>query len=98
MPPRPIELHPEAIAEAQAAVRWYRQRSESAAVRFVEEMDAAVDRVAASPQRGAPFAEGVRRILLHRFPFAVIYQEKADVIEIIAVAHGKRKPGYWRGR
>jgi plasmid stabilization system protein ParE len=46
-----LEIHPEALEEIKSAVRWYRERSESAAVRFVEEFDEAVALIAQSPNR-----------------------------------------------
>ena len=39
-----------------------------------------------------------RKMLLGKFPFAVIYVVSDDLVLVIAVAHGKRRPGYWRWR
>jgi hypothetical protein len=40
-----------------------------------------------------------RRFLLHRFPYLLIYREREDgVIQILAVAHTSRRPGYWKER
>jgi hypothetical protein len=36
--------------------------------------------------------------MLAWFPYSVIFQEKEDIVLIVAVAHAKRRPGYWRGR
>lgn len=41
---------------------------------------------------------GVRRKLLRRFPFAIVFIELADSIRVLAVAHGARRPAYWRHR
>jgi hypothetical protein len=41
---------------------------------------------------------GTRRYLLKRYPYAVIYRELDDLIWVVAVAHGKRRPGYWKSR
>jgi toxin ParE1/3/4 len=41
---------------------------------------------------------GTRRFVLHRFPFSVVYLDEADELNIVAVAHNKRKPGYWKAR
>ena len=86
-----VDIHPEAIAEAQAASRWYRERSPSAAVAYLAELDLAVAAIAENPEMWP-------RYILHRFPFCLVYRETADRIEIIAVAHGRRKPGYWKTR
>jgi plasmid stabilization system protein ParE len=48
--------------------------------------------------KGAPYLENCRRILLHRFPFFIVYRFRQARIEIVAVAHARRRPGYWRER
>jgi plasmid stabilization system protein ParE len=93
-----LEIHPEALEEIKSAVRWYRERSESAAVRFVEEFDEAVALIAQSPNRWPGGRNGTRKLVLRRFPFAVIYRPGTATIQVLAVAHGQRRPGYWRGR
>jgi plasmid stabilization system protein ParE len=98
MPSRHVDIHPEAIAEAQAANRWYRERSASAAEAYLAELDWAVAAIAENPEMWPRYVQGTRRYILHRFPFYVVYRETADRIEIIAVAHGRRKPGYWKDR
>jgi len=42
--------------------------------------------------------EAARRYVFPRFPFSLIYPRRNDEVEVIAVAHGKRRPGYWRSR
>jgi toxin ParE1/3/4 len=93
-----VEFHPLAADEAEAAERWYRERNETAAARFRRELDSAVDRIAERPEAGAPYLESSRRILLHRFPFFIVYRFRQARIEIVAVAHARRRPGYWRER
>ena len=93
-----VEFHPEAITEAGAAAEWYRQRSQDAANRFLEELDRAIERIADAPSRWPAFRHGTRRFLLRRFPFSVVYREAGETVQVIAVAHGRRKPGYWKGR
>ncbi len=50
------------------------------------------------PLPGIPLELGIRRILLDRFPFAVIHMDEPDAIYILAVAHLRRRPGYWLAR
>ena len=57
----PIELHPEAIAEARDAREWYAERSSVAADAFMEELDLAIDRISNSPARWATYLHGTRR-------------------------------------
>ena len=74
------------------------ERSEPAAQEFVAEVDRAIDRVIKSPRRWPAVEHGTRRFILQRFPFAVIYREKDSSIQILAFAHGHRRPGYWKAR
>jgi plasmid stabilization system protein ParE len=50
------------------------------------------------PQSGAPLGGPNRRYLVQRFPYGLIYREEGDRIFILAVAHLRRRPEYWRGR
>lgn len=93
-----IVFHPEAVAEAQAAARWYRERSVSAGEAFLNELDNAVEMISASPEIGAQYVQNTRRHLFRRFPFYLVYRKVSKKLEIIAVAHGRRRPGYWKDR
>jgi plasmid stabilization system protein ParE len=94
----PPWLHPEAIKEARAARNWYLARSAEAADAFMAELDAAIGRIEQGPSQWPPYLGGTRRYLLHRFPFFVVFRESATRVEIVAVAHAHRRPGYWLGR
>lgn len=91
-------IHPAALDEAEKAARWYRERSARSAAEFVGEVNHALDRILAAPQRWPAGPWGTRKVLLHRFPFAVIYRELPSAIQVLAVAHGHRRPGYWKTR
>lgn len=93
-----VDFHPEAVAEARAAYAWYAQRDPRAAAAFGAELDRAIRRALESPGTWPAFQSGTRRCLLERFPFFVVYRELGDRLEILAVAHGRRRPGYWRER
>lgn len=98
MVPGNIAFHPAAIAEAAAAVRWYGEISPSIASAFISELDRAIDCIAASPDSWPPYLENTRRFIFKRFPFFLVYRVNHGAIEVVAVAHGKRKPGYWTPR
>ena len=91
-------FHEEASAEYEAAFEWYYLRSEFAAERFVEEIDRAISQILASPRRWPETTHQIRKFRLQRFPFAVFYRQTASGIQILAVAHGRRRPGYWKRR
>ena len=94
----PVGFHPAAAEESAAAEGWYRERSEVAAAAFVAEIDRAVEQISNAPERWPRHTHGTRRFVLRRFPFTVIYRFGAADAEIIAVAHGRRRPDYWRSR
>lgn len=96
--PRRVGFHSEALAEAVAAAAWYRERNPAAGAAFRAEIDRAMDRILEAPQRYPAYVDDTRRYLLHRFPYAVIYRFGNEYIEIVAVAHMRRRPGHWRQR
>ena len=65
---------------------------------FLNDVQQAIDRLCEYPHAGEAVAGGLRRILLHRFPFSLVYSIEADLILVIAIAHHGRWPGYWRSR
>ncbi len=93
-----LEFHPLAVEEARAAREWYAERSPTIAHDFVAELDRAMEQIVEAPDRWPTYSHGTRRYLLHRFPYMVVYRERKSVIQVIAVAHGRRKPGYWEAR
>lgn len=98
MPGEPTWLHPEAIEEARAAREWYSTRNANAALAFMTELDTAIERIEEGPRQWPLYLGETRRYLLHRFPFFVVFREANNRIEVLAIAHGRRRPGYWLGR
>ena len=93
-----VSFHKDASAEYEAAFEWYFLRSEFVASRFAEEMNRAIGIISDAPNRWPTANHGTRKFLLQRFPFAVFYREITPGIQVLAVAHGHRKPGYWKRR
>ena len=91
-------FHPAARAEALAAYDWYAERNEDAAQSFQAELENAGRTIEQTPELFASFQHGTRRYLLKHFPFSIIYRIQSERIEIIAVAHQRRRPGYWKHR
>ena len=65
---------------------------------FLDDVQRVIDLLCEQPGLGRPTGRNLRRALFPRFPFSLIYAEESDAILIVAVAHQKRRPGYWRGR
>lgn len=93
-----LTFHPEAVEEAAAARRWYEERSPLAARAFVAELDRGFASIVESPHAWPEHRSGMRRLLLRRFPFAIVYLVGADRLVVLAVAHLHRRPGYWHQR
>jgi toxin ParE1/3/4 len=93
-----VTFHEGASSEYEAAFEWYFLRSEFAASRFAEEIDRAIALISESPKRWPLANHGTRKFLLQRFPFAIFYREHFQGIQLLAIAHGNRNPGYWKGR
>jgi plasmid stabilization system protein ParE len=98
VPAESIWFHPEAISEVRAAREWYKVWSDEVADAFMAEMDSAIERIEEGPRQWPTYLGKTQRYLLRRFPFFVVFREANDRIEILAVAHGRRRPGYWLGR
>lgn len=93
-----LEIDPRAEAEAERSIVWYAERSERAAREFLEELTGALEQVRAHPMRWPFWRRDIRRITLQQFPFVVFYRASPDLVLVIAVAHAKRRPGYWARR
>jgi plasmid stabilization system protein ParE len=93
-----VRLEPPADREFSEATAYFGDQSSRAAEEFVSEMIAAMNLLAQFPRIGTPIFEDVRRLLLRRFPYQLVYRVLGDEIRIYAVAHLKRRPGYWRER
>ena len=92
--------HPDAIVDADEAKGWYAERSPLAAHGFVLAIDQAVAVVMEAPERWPLRRNDCRRYVLpNRYPFDLIYRLGSNLdIQIVAIAHHKRRPDYWRDR
>jgi toxin ParE1/3/4 len=96
-PPR-IEFHKEAGEEYDNAFDWYLQRSPDVALGFNDAVNGALADIASAPRRWAAGSHSTRKYLLRRLPYVLIYRERAGHIQIVALAHTSRRPGYWKKR
>ena len=86
--------------ELDKAVEWYNQQSPDLGMRFLGEVNVSLSRISEYPYSCAEIAPNIRRYLVNKFPYGVIYRpvEDEELIVIIAVAHLHRRPGYWQYR
>ncbi len=95
-----LKVHPEAYNEMEYYCSWYESKASNLGTDFLKEVDYAIKRINES-QESWPWYDkeiGARKFLVHRFPFGVIYKFKEKVIQIIAVADLRIKPGYWKNQ
>jgi toxin ParE1/3/4 len=91
-------FHREAEAEFTAAALFYESRTDGLGAAFVDAVERAVSLICQYPESGAPIAVSRRRMLVSGFPYAIVYRLDVDLIVILALAHTRRRPAYWRAR
>jgi plasmid stabilization system protein ParE len=91
---REVVPHPDAEDEALELARFNEARTPGLGQAFLDEVEHASRWIAESPQRWPRLRGGMRKILLRRFPFALIYREEEDAILLLAVMHQHREPDY----
>ncbi len=95
---KPVVFLPEAEQEMLEATRYYESQASGLGIDYLSEVERAVVAISESPMTW-PILEGVlRRRLVRRFPFGILYRIESEEIVIVAVAHLSRRPGYWKGR
>jgi toxin ParE1/3/4 len=97
---RRLLILPEAEAELGAAATWYESKRAGLGVEFVAAIDSALEWVLENPEGSAVWVQGrpFRRHVVGRFPFVIFYRISEEAVAVYAVAHAKRRPGYWLGR
>jgi plasmid stabilization system protein ParE len=95
---RRLRLHPEASLDLLEGLGFYLPRSVVVAERFVADFESALSLIAEAPERWPLYRAGARRFVMSAFPYAVVYRSTGTEIQILAVAHAKRRPFYWSRR
>lgn len=98
MASKPLEFHPEAEQEYLAALAWYRERSHVAAINFESTIGQAIAKIQRAPERWPSYFGDCRKYSLREFPFRIVYRALPSHILVLAVAHGHRRPEYWKNR
>ena len=94
----PYSFHPEAEAEFAAAALFYESRVVGLGRSFSAEVQRIVSLIREYPDAGAPVRLPVRKTLVDRFPYAIVYRRDRESILVLAIAHQRQRPGYWRRR
>ena len=98
-----VRLSSEAVDELAEAAAWYGECQPGLELEFLAEIEQVLPLIGTSPESfprllDLPTDLVIRRALLPRFPYAVVFIDLATEIRVLAVAHAKRRPGYWLNR
>ncbi|MBI5604176.1 MAG: type II toxin-antitoxin system RelE/ParE family toxin [Deltaproteobacteria bacterium] len=93
-----ITFHPDADDEITEAAQYYEVRKSGLGSDFLGEVEQGLDQISTNPEASQRIGRRARRKPLWRFPFNLIYAVYPDRIRIVACAHQKRRPFYWRKR
>ena len=92
------EFHRLADRELNEAAQYYELENPGLESSFLKEVDRCLQSIEEHPEAGVILRGSVRRRLLRRFPYALLYKIKPNNIRILAVMNLKRRPTYWVGR
>ena len=94
----PIVLRREAREEFDAAADWYNRQRPGAGRAFVIRVNETLGRIATDPDLHPVVYQDVRRAMVTKFPYAILYRPMADHVLVIAIFHTRRDPGSWKSR
>jgi len=93
------QFHPEAEAEHLEMVAYYETQQPGLGASYLAEFESVLERVCEAPSRYPIERQpDIRRISLQRFPFTVFFRESGGTVQVLAVAHHRRRPAYWLRR
>lgn len=91
-------FHPEAEIEFVKAVAFYEEREEGLGYDFAVEIYSTIERMLAHPKAWPFIEDDIRRLLVNRFPYGILYSEDREEIFVVAVMHLHREQDYWKHR
>jgi len=91
-------FHPEAEAEFAQAIEYYEECETCLGYDFAVEVYSAVKQMIVHPKAWPIIEEEIRRFLVRRFPYGILYAERDDALFIVAIMHLHRDPDYWKHR
>jgi toxin ParE2 len=87
-----------AEAEFKETIQYYNNQRKGLGFEFSDEVKQAIERIKNYPHAWTPLSKRIRRCLIHRFPYGIIYEARTEQIIIVAIQHHRRKPENWRAR
>ena len=95
---RSVEFHPGAQDEFISAAQFYESQTNGLGFDFILTVQRTYEGLLDFPATGPPFGRRLRRLLVPKFPYGLVYRVEPERIYIVAVMHLHRRPGYWRSR
>jgi plasmid stabilization system protein ParE len=95
---RVFTIHETAEAEINEAADFYDLENPGLGNVFLDEVEHAIEAISRYPEVAPVVRNGMRKKHLMKFPYSLIYSVRSDEVRLLAVAHQKRRPFYWRGR
>ena len=95
---KPVDILPGARLDFDQSFDWYAERNVQAAERFANAVDVTLAEIAEHPERHAKVDERHHQCAVPKFPFRIVYRHELRRIVVVAIAHAKRRPGYWESR
>jgi len=94
----PLRYHEAAEEELLNEIGYLEVQAQGLGQRFFAEIRRAEDRIVQFPQSAQEIRPGIRTSILRTFQYSLIYSVELEGVLILAVAHHRRRPGYWAGR
>ena len=94
-----ISLNAQAELELVEGAAYYaREANAKIANAFISEFNRSAKLLGEFPKLGSTWRGRIRRLPLRRFPYSIVYYLRDSEVRILAIAHQRRRPGFWRGR
>jgi toxin ParE1/3/4 len=93
-----VNFHEDAFTEMIEASKYYEERALGLGMSFLDSIEEAVTQVLANPEACQLIGDLVRQKLVKRFPYSILYVIEPECLRVMAIAHQKRRPGYWHSR
>jgi plasmid stabilization system protein ParE len=93
-----LDVQEDADRELEDAADYYDRESPGLGSAFIDEVGRAYGRIRSTPLAAEEIDPGIRRLVLARFPYNVIYEVDDESALVLAIAHQCKRPYYWRGR
>lgn len=94
----PVVVQDDADIEVEEAALWYEEERPGLGLEYIAAVSRVILDIGENPERFPVWKVPWRRALLRRFPYVVLYELEDDRVVVWAVAHSKRRPGYWVAR